>query len=130
MFTICQQTPLIGRAERSRRRSRTGAPSRSFRLRLEPLEDRRLLSQPGLVSNSADYGPGSLRQAIYDVNNVSGLTPGVDTITFDIPTSDPGYDPTTNSWTIAPSEPLPRITNPVSIDPPFAEQTYILQRII
>ena len=54
-------------------------------LRLEPLEDRSLLSvflvnniSDGPVAHPGDL-PGSLRQAIYDANN----NPGTDTIAFD-----------------------------------------------
>lgn len=38
------------------------------------------------VTNTADAGPGSLRQAVADAN----ATPGDDTIYFDIPATDPG----------------------------------------
>jgi len=62
--------------------------------------------------NTNDYGPGSLRQAIFDVNNVSGTTPGVDEIDFDIP----GNGPFTIQPGLSLGEPLPRILNYVTID--------------
>src|ERR1043165_6678954 len=46
------------------------------------------------VTNTNDSGTGSLRQAITDAQ------PG-DTILFDIPTSDPAYDASAHTWTIA-----------------------------
>jgi len=46
----------------------------------ELLEDRRLLALDFLVTNNADSGPGSLRQAILDANNASGT----DSIQFNI----------------------------------------------
>ena len=58
-----------------------------------------------VVTNTADSGPGSLRQAILDSNAATGAT---NTIDFDIP--GPGVQ------TIAPLSPLPAITNPVLID--------------
>lgn len=58
------------------------------------------------VTNTADSGPGSLRQAILDANGSSGL----DTIAFNIPTSDPGYGlRATGVWTIRPASPLPPV---------------------
>ncbi|MCI0681621.1 MAG: SBBP repeat-containing protein, partial [Gemmataceae bacterium] len=67
------------------------------------------------VTNTADAGPGSLRQAILDANAVQGGLP-VD-ISFDIPTTDPGYDPDTKVFTITPITALPAITSPfVAID--------------
>jgi CSLREA domain-containing protein len=41
----------------------------------------------------------SLREALSAANNY----PGADTVTFNIPTSDPGYDPVTGVWTIQPT---------------------------
>ncbi len=55
----------------------------------------------------------SLREAIVAAN----ATPDLDTIAFAIPTSDPGFQPGTGTWLIAPtSDELPVITNPVTID--------------
>ncbi len=56
------------------------------------------------VTNTADSGAGSFRQAIIDANALAGL----DTITFNIPGNGP--------HTIAPLSALPAITSPVVID--------------
>src|SRR6476660_972465 len=56
------------------------------------------------VSNTADTGTGSLRQAITDANAHSGL----DTIAFNIPE--------TGVQTITPATQLPSITSPVTLD--------------
>jgi Bacterial Ig-like domain (group 3)/Right handed beta helix region len=58
----------------------------------------------GVVINTDDDGPGSLRQAILDAN----ANPGADVITFDIPGS--------GAHTIQPLSPLPTIADPVTID--------------
>lgn len=64
-----------------------------------------------VVDTTADSGFGSLRQAISDVNA------SIDTvITFNIPQSDPGFNPTTGTWKIVPQSALPPITKPVFID--------------
>ena len=57
-----------------------------------------------VVSNTSASGPGSLQQAILDANATSGL----DTIVFQIPGS--------GVRTIAPTNALPPITDPVVID--------------
>jgi len=75
----------------------------SFPLRVEPLEDRKLLAN-FTVGNTNDSGPGSLRQAILDSDTVAGGN----RITFAIP--NPGVH------TIRPLSPLPTVTNPVTID--------------
>lgn len=55
----------------------------------------------------------SLREAVVAAN----ATPDLDTIAFAIPTSDPGFQPGTGTWLIAPtSGELPVITGPVTID--------------
>ena len=75
------------------------------RLRLEGLEDRRLLA--GLqVTTVNDDGPGSLRQAILGANG--SLDPAQFSITFAIPGS--------NVHVIALASPLPPITHPTLID--------------
>jgi hypothetical protein len=56
------------------------------------------------VTNTADSGKGSLRQAITDANSHAGL----DTITFSIPGS--------GVHTIAPASALPQITSPVVLN--------------
>ncbi len=72
------------------------------------------------VTNTNDSGPGSLRQAIIAANT----TPGPNDITFAIPAAIdpelavpvPGFDPSTQDWTITLQSPLPPITDTVSID--------------
>ncbi|MBI3462057.1 MAG: right-handed parallel beta-helix repeat-containing protein [Planctomycetes bacterium] len=56
------------------------------RIRLEPLEDRRLLAT-FVVQNTNNSGAGSLRQAILDAN----ARTGADTIVFNIPTTDANF---------------------------------------
>ncbi len=68
---------------------------------------------PFVVTNSSDGGLGSLRYAITAAND----TAGVDTITFNIPTSDPGYVAGPPSyWSIQPLTNLPTITQAAVID--------------
>src|SRR5947209_20538334 len=63
-----------------------------------------------LVTNTNNSLAGSLRQAIQDANPGGG-----DTIVFQIPTNDPGYDATTGVWAhlltrrdlLIPSSPAP-----------------------
>src|SRR6516164_8996785 len=69
-------------------------PGCHFRPRLEVMEDRTLLAA-FLVANTADSGPGSLRQAILDSNAVGG---GTNTIDFAIAGQ--------GAQTIAPLSPL------------------------
>jgi len=65
-----------------------------------------------VVTNTYDEGGTctedfcSLRQAIDGANN--NREP--DTITFNIPTDDPGYSPRTGQWTITLNEPLPTLS--------------------
>ena len=76
-------------------------------LGLEVLEDRSMLLTFTVI-NTNDSGGGSLRQAILDANDTI-LSPGLDTIAFNIPGA--------GVKTIAPSFPgLPPITDPVTID--------------
>src|SRR6185369_3198708 len=83
--------------------SRQRSPWRTYRPCAEALEDRTLPS--GIdVTNTADSGPGSLRQAILNSNASVGV---VDTIRFAIGTG---------VQTIRPLSPLPTITDPVIID--------------
>ena len=53
---------------------------------------------------------GSLRYA------VTNLAAGPNTIQFDIPTTDPGYNATTGAWTIQPATDLPNIAQQVTIN--------------
>jgi Bacterial Ig-like domain (group 3)/PKD domain len=69
-----------------------------------------------LVTNTNDTGAGSLRQAITNADASSITLPK--TIGFNIPTSDPGYNSATGTWTIRPSYvaggvSLPVISSPV-----------------
>jgi hypothetical protein len=70
---------------------------------VEPLEDRQLLATFS-VTNTLNSGAGSLRQAILDAN----ATAGPDIIAFNIPGG--------GVQTIAPTSPLPTITDAVTID--------------
>jgi hypothetical protein len=63
------------------------------------------------VTNTNDSGAGSLRQAILDAN----ANPGLDTIAFDIPSSDGGCAPS-GVCTIVPATQLPTVSDPVIID--------------
>ena len=56
-----------------------------------------VLVSPFVVTNTNDSGIGSLRFAIQSAN---GDVNNDDTITFRIPTQDPGFIPSTGSWTI------------------------------
>jgi parallel beta-helix repeat protein len=60
-----------------------------------------------IVTNTADAGAGSLRQAMASANSGAG----VNNITFDIPISDPGYNSSTGIWTITLLSSLPYIAN-------------------
>jgi hypothetical protein len=53
---------------------------------------------PLVVTNTRARGPGSLRQAVLNADANQGSAASV--ITFNIPTSDPGYNATAGSWTI------------------------------
>lgn len=60
-----------------------------------------------IVTNTNDAGAGSLRQAMTDVESISGA----DTIVFNIPKSDPGYNSITGVWTIEPLSDMPTLLN-------------------
>jgi parallel beta-helix repeat protein len=63
------------------------------------------------VTNTADSGAGSLRQAILDANANEEIATA---IVFNIPTTDPGFDG--QVFTIQPQTPLPIIERPTIID--------------
>ena len=73
-----------------------------------------------IVTNTSDSGTGSLRQAILNADAASSPSD----ILFDIPAATdpllsipvPGFDPSTQTWTITLKSPLPAITQTVSID--------------
>lgn len=67
---------------------------------------------PFVVTNTNNSGFGSLRQAILYAN----ATAGVNTITFNIPTTDPGYDAATGTFTIRATSALPQIRDQVIIN--------------
>jgi hypothetical protein len=57
------------------------------------------------ISTTADAGNGSLRQALLDATN----NQEANTVAFDIPLTDPGYNATTNRYTITLVNPLPNV---------------------
>lgn len=65
-----------------------------------------------LVTNTADSGAGSLRQAIINANAASGA----DAVNFNIPASDPNCDATTHVCTIQLASALPTITEALVVD--------------
>ncbi|HLO49799.1 MAG TPA: S8 family serine peptidase, partial [Kamptonema sp.] len=80
---------------------------------------------PNVVTNTKDSGSGSLRAVL----NWANSNPGKDTVIFKIPTTDPGYNSSTNNFTIQPLSALPQITDSVIIDgttqPGFSERPVI-----
>jgi hypothetical protein len=69
----------------------------------------------GGVNPAPGAGTGTLRQAIVDADNAPS-TGEPSLIAFAIPTSDPGYNPTTGAFTITPLTPFPILSNPAVID--------------
>jgi hypothetical protein len=67
-----------------------------------------------VVTSTADSGTGSLRWAINQANLAS--SPAPDIIDFAIPNTDPGYNASTNAWTIQPASALPAIAHATLID--------------
>ncbi len=68
-----------------------------------------------IVTHTGDSGIGSLREAIVCANKSTGP----DTIRFEIPETDAGYNPDNGpagAFTIEPLSPLPVVTEPVIID--------------
>jgi hypothetical protein len=69
------------------------------------------------VYTTADSGPGSLRQVIQDADaNATGTAVAPDEITFCIPVTDPGYNSSTDAFTIQPLSALPTITDTLILD--------------
>jgi CSLREA domain-containing protein len=64
------------------------------------------------VCETLTPGQCTLRAAIQQAN----ATVGPDPISFDIPTSDPGYDAESGTWKIQPGTVLPTITQPAALD--------------
>jgi titin len=56
-----------------------------------------------VVTTTADAGAGSLRQAITDANS----SPGGDNISFNIPVTDGGYNPSRHVWVLTPATAYP-----------------------
>src|SRR6516225_5855723 len=100
---------------------------RPRKMQLELLEDRQLMSTITVnttVDNPSPNTTLSLREAIEISNGtlaisalssqqqalVNGPVGSTNTIDFNIPKTDPGYNPTTGVWTIAPGSNLPTIT--------------------
>jgi hypothetical protein len=109
------------------RRMRKASPVR--KLHLELLEDRTVPSSaPYVVTTTADSGPGSLRDAINQINADTSFiyanpsNPGVDEIDFNITAASDtagggtGFNATTGVATIKPLSALPQITNFVTIN--------------
>ncbi len=94
------------------RSGRSRLKRRSFRPVLLHLEPRWLMANFS-ITTTADTGIGSLRQEILDSN---AAIPGPNTIDFDVPVTDPGYDSATGVWTISVLSALPSISVPVTID--------------
>ena len=76
-------------------------------LALSPVDRQSVQAATFMVTNTNDSGPGSLRQAIIDANNNAGT----DTISFDIPDTDPGYSNSSKVWEIRPNSLLPSLTD-------------------
>ncbi|MEM9539517.1 MAG: S8 family serine peptidase [Cyanobacteria bacterium P01_E01_bin.42] len=68
---------------------------------------------PTIVTNTNDRGIGSLRYALEWSNQHN---PGLDTITFDIPITDIGYNPNAKTFTIQPLSALPEIQDPAILN--------------
>jgi parallel beta-helix repeat protein len=74
-----------------------------------------------IVSNTNDAGPGSLREAIYAAN----MQAGNDTILFNIPKSDPGYDADAGVWTVTPLSFYDALTEGGIIMDGFSQRKFI-----
>ena len=68
------------------------------------------------VTNTSDSGAGSLEQTIINVDSEPPSRGTTDVITFNIPTTDPGFNSTTGIWRISQTAQLSMITEPVTID--------------
>lgn len=78
-----------------------------------------------VVTSTADAGPGTLRAAITYAFDHPGTT-----ITFNLPTSDPGYDAVRGNWTIRPTDALPRLPLNTTIDATSQPGTGPLPRLV
>ncbi len=100
--------------QQQQRRARRG---QNVRPAIEVMERRTLLAM-FLVTNTADLGAGSLRQAILDSNGSGSAS----TITFNIPATDSHYSG--GVFTITPTSPLPTLTSPVGTTLDAVSETY------
>lgn len=82
-------------------------------------------AQSAVVTNSQDSGPGSLRAALVE----AAAQPGV-SITFDLPTSDAGYDAKSNDWTIRPVTALPALGTGTSLHAETQPGTRLSPRVV
>ena len=71
-----------------------------------------IIADTFVVTNTNDSGLGSLRQAMI----VALDSAESDTIIFNIPTSDPGYNADIGIWKIQPTSPLPEMR--AQVEPP------------
>ena len=76
-----------------------------------------------VVTNTNDTGPGSLREAIYEANNLLHINRNI--IRFKIPKTDPGYDAVKGIWIIQPDSAYEYIIdNGLTIDG-FSQSAFI-----
>jgi len=68
------------------------------------------------VTNTGDSGPGTLRQAIIDAEIDFNAAGNPDTIVFNIPDTDPGYNSEKGVWTITPANDYPALRYRLVID--------------
>ena len=104
--------------QRNRRNLSPGG--RGFKAWGEGLDTRILLSGITVVVDTTSDTPAAfagmtLREAIEDVDTMGNPT-SPNSILFQIPKSDPGYNPANGTFTISPMEGLPPITKPVLLD--------------
>ncbi len=76
-----------------------------------------------LVSNTNDSGPGSLREAIYAANHYLHLNRNI--IRFNIPITDPGYNPNKGIWVIKPDSSYEYIIDRNLIIDGFSQSAFI-----
>jgi hypothetical protein len=103
---------MIGSATHSRNTASTIVIASSFALLLGMTTTAAFANAPIIVTNTLDSGAGSLRQAISDANTNSGS----DTITFNIPSTDPGCNAISGVCSIKPTSLFDNITSQVTID--------------
>jgi CSLREA domain-containing protein len=70
-----------------------------------------------VVTTTADVvDPHDFKTSLREAINYANTNPGLDTITFAIPTTDPGYQSSTGAFIIKPTSALPTLTDAVVID--------------